>query len=218
MSAASRFSYSKNIVLVGSFNPAIFQPAWLAANQLIREDEAEVAEVKVIHPEVTIFDLKWAHVQVTQDRFSVNTEQEPYFEVIRDLAIGVFRLLEHTPVKALGINTSAHYKVQGEEELNKIGDALVPKKVWDKATNSPGVVKLTVQGSRDDDSRGYTQITVEPSAKVKYGVSFNLNDHFNVLDEKSTLGCKEMIDTLEGAWKASEERANHIINTILGAE
>jgi hypothetical protein len=41
-----------SIVLVGNFNPAIFQPAWLAAKGLIRESEASAAVVEVIHPEL----------------------------------------------------------------------------------------------------------------------------------------------------------------------
>ena len=34
------------IVLLGQFNPAIFQPAWLAAENLVRPQEAESAEIE----------------------------------------------------------------------------------------------------------------------------------------------------------------------------
>lgn len=32
---------SKNIIVVGSFNPAIFQPAWIAQNSLLPEEEMD---------------------------------------------------------------------------------------------------------------------------------------------------------------------------------
>jgi hypothetical protein len=34
-----------SIVLVGGFNPKIFHPAWFAAQKLIREKEAEEANI-----------------------------------------------------------------------------------------------------------------------------------------------------------------------------
>ena len=32
-----------SVVLIGAFNPGIFQPAWLGANKLIRPEEVEAA-------------------------------------------------------------------------------------------------------------------------------------------------------------------------------
>ena len=43
------------IVLVGSFNPRIFQPAWFATENLIREEEEQAAKIELIHRQVAIF-------------------------------------------------------------------------------------------------------------------------------------------------------------------
>ena len=43
-----------NIVMLGSFNPKIFQPAWFAANELIRNLEAEEADTQIIHNDISI--------------------------------------------------------------------------------------------------------------------------------------------------------------------
>jgi hypothetical protein len=59
-----------SIVLVGSFNPAIFQPAWLAAKGLIRESESDAAVVELIHPEVAQYSAAWLHVLVTRERYA----------------------------------------------------------------------------------------------------------------------------------------------------
>ncbi len=76
-----------SIVLLGDLNPKIFQPAWFAAEKLIRKPEAEAAEIEIIHPEVVIFNLEWLRLEVTRERFSASTTQEPYYEFIRDFQI-----------------------------------------------------------------------------------------------------------------------------------
>ena len=50
---------SMTAVLVGSFNPGIFQPAWLASKALIRESEFAAAEINVITEDVSNFTCDW---------------------------------------------------------------------------------------------------------------------------------------------------------------
>ena len=57
-----------SIVLLGDFNPKIFQPAWFGGHGLIRPTEADEAEVEIVHSEVTKFRLDWVVLQVTRDR------------------------------------------------------------------------------------------------------------------------------------------------------
>ena len=66
-----------SIVLLGDFNPKIFQPAWFAAQELIRKEEAESAEIEVIHPEVVVFSLDWLRIQVTRNRW-ISEAQAPH--------------------------------------------------------------------------------------------------------------------------------------------
>jgi len=87
-----------DIVLLGDFNPKIFSPAWFSAYDIIGEIESEEANLEVIHKDVTIFSLDWFRLQVTQDRFSVFTEQEAYFEKLIDLVFNTFTNLIHTPL------------------------------------------------------------------------------------------------------------------------
>ena len=42
-----------DIVFLGRFNPSIFQPMWFSSHGLLREEEADEAEIGLIHPEVT---------------------------------------------------------------------------------------------------------------------------------------------------------------------
>jgi len=204
-----------NIVLVGDLNPKIFQPSWFASHGLLRKTEAEEAEVDVIHSDITIFKLDWLAVKVTRERFDAGTAQEPFFEPLRDLIIGTFSLLEHTPIRMLGINYDAHYVIKDEEEWHRIGHALVPKEVWTNVIEKPGMRKLQVIGPRSDDSKGGLNITVEPSVKVRNGIYFSINDHYVVEDENATIGCSEILEIFKTSWDESTRRSQTIPAEVL---
>src|SRR5437870_4919946 len=87
-----------SVVFVGDFNPKIFQPAWFAAQNLLRQEEADAAKIEIIHPEIVRFSLDWLHVEVVHERFKASTLQFPYFEILRDLTVGTFKILRHTPI------------------------------------------------------------------------------------------------------------------------
>jgi hypothetical protein len=38
-----------SVVLVGSFNPSIFQPKWLSSRDIIQAAEGEEAKIQIIH-------------------------------------------------------------------------------------------------------------------------------------------------------------------------
>jgi hypothetical protein len=46
-----------NVVLLGSFNPRIFDPWWFAKEGLIQDDEAKNAEITVMTSNVAVFSL-----------------------------------------------------------------------------------------------------------------------------------------------------------------
>ena len=54
-----------SIVLVGSFNPAIFTPAWFELHGLLPEGASEIADVDVVHPQATSFTAEWLILNVT---------------------------------------------------------------------------------------------------------------------------------------------------------
>lgn len=128
-----------SLVFVGAMNPAIVQPAWLAAHQLIRSEEGESAEIRIIHPDVVSYSLEWVDVEVTRDRFQLKTTTTAdAAEPVRDLGLGVFSILEHTPIRMVGINTDAHYKASSEERWHEIGHLLAPDRYWTDLLDSPG--------------------------------------------------------------------------------
>jgi hypothetical protein len=207
----------KLIVLIGDFNPSIFNPVWFANEGLIRSQEAVKAEVQISHPDVSSFSLEWLRFNVTRTQLVIETMQEQYEEVIRDLALGTFRLLRHTPIKKMGINTLSHFKLQTEEQWHEIGHRFAPKEIWKKIFKNPGLKTIRIEDSpREDGYKGYIHVNVEPSTKVHPGLFFKINDHYEVLDGTVQSGSNEIMDILDKNWMNSCKKADQIIATIMG--
>ena len=202
-----------SIVLLGDFNPKIFQPAWFAHENLIRAPEAEAADIKIINPEIVIFELEWLSVQITRDRCIFGTTQEAYYEIVRDLCLGTFKLLRHTPIQKMGINRDYHFKMNSLEEWHAFGHKVAPKEIWNSILENPGLISLTIEGIREDGLKGYIRVKVEPSKRVHPGIYIQVNDHYET--EESSIGCEIMISVLESAWIISNDKSDLIISNIL---
>lgn len=202
-----------SIVFLGDFNPKIFQPAWFAAEHLIRATEAEAADIKIINPEILIFELDWLEVQVTRDRCSFITTQDAYYKVVHDLCLSTFKLLRHTPIQKMGINRDLHFKMKSIEEWHAFGHKIAPKELWDKTLKNPGLISLTIEGVREDELKGYIRVKVEPSRKVHPGIYIQINDHYET--DGSGIGCETIINIFDSSWNSSFEKSEIIINDIL---
>src|SRR5882724_855177 len=108
-----------SIVLLGDFNAKIFQPFWFSAQNLITESEANGVSDLLVAKDIAVFKLPWLAVEVNPGRFSVSTLQDSHFEAVRDLAVGTFKLLRHTPVTQLGINFQKHFLFEDEKLWNE---------------------------------------------------------------------------------------------------
>jgi len=204
-----------NIVLRGDFNAAIFHPSWLAAEDLIRPQEAEAAKIEIVSPRVAVFTTEWLQLSVFGDRFQAGTVQEAYYEALRDLVVGVFTLLNHTPLRLMGINRHFHYRLESEEAWHGVGHRLAPKEDWKEALTNPGMRSLTMEGKRPDNFDGYIRVKVEPSTRVQFGVYVEVNDHYELLSAPETpRGTTWAIDILSKQWSESTQRSLLIAQEI----
>lgn len=194
------------IVFVGDINPVIIQPYWLVNKGLIQETEGENAKVEVIHNEVVKFELDWVNFEITRQRLIVKTSKQSYFEVVRDLAISIFKILKDTPLKNLGINHLLHFKLDDEKYL-KIGEKLAPFENWEGILNKPRLIQLEMTDEpRSDEFSGHYRVRIAPSELIRpFGVSININDHYNKVSK--SIDATEMVTTLTKAWNKSIERA-----------
>lgn len=201
------------LILVGQFNPSIFQPAWFGNQKLLRDEEAKHAQVEVIVPEAAAFKTEQFAVQVTLDRFAVVSDRQDSWEALRDLVKGTFQLLSHTPVARMGLNRSAHFRVYSEEDWTAFGHRLVPKDfLWSKVLQDPRTLSMMVRGARSDHFQGSINVKVEPSAKIKSGVFVDINDHCDF--SQTGLGAREMVQGLDTLWGPFLRRSEGIINAV----
>lgn len=170
------------LVVVGSFNPGVLQPSWLARHELIRESEADSAELQVISTDICAYSTDWFTFEVLPERLQLRTSLLPYSPALRDLGAGLFAFLESVKVTAVGINHTGHYKFDNEEQWNRFGHELAPKTFWQPFTRDPGTRKITVKSDRPDSWHGEINYTIEPSLvpTLHPGVFLNMNDHYVV--------------------------------------
>lgn len=202
-------------MLVGSFNPTIFQPAWFGAEKLIQREEAERAEIQVIASEAVVFSVGWLGLEVTHDRMAVHTSQSQYSDPLRDLVLGTFRLLRHTPIKQMGINRLAHFRSANDEDWHNFGHLLAPKEPWTGVLEHPGMRRLSMLGERSDGYSGRILVTIEPSVKVKPGIYFEVND--NYLNDATGAGreADRMMEILDSVWQTSIDRSYGMMTKLL---
>jgi hypothetical protein len=213
-----------SIVLVGSFNPAIFHPSWFARYDLLREGEAK-ADIKIVHPHVSQFKLDWLELQVTTEQFATTALDSGHALPLRDLVVGTFALLEHTPIRAVGLNRGMHFPLQSEDRWHAIGDALVPKKIWSALlAGRPGLLALNVEGQRPEAPSKYVRIQVQPSPIVEYGILISSNEHFDIAevlpaDEGANFaagrGASAAVKVIRENWEASQAFALKVAHELI---
>lgn len=204
-----------NIVLRGHFNPTIFHPTWFASYNLISAQEAEGAEVKIVHPDTTVFATRWLIVNIVRDRFQVATTLDAYYEPLRDLVIGILTLLSHTPLTAIGLNRDFHYRLKSDDARQQVGHRLVPKEDWKSVLWEPVMAHLTVQGKRPDDMDGYIQVEVGPSNEVEHGIYIQVNDHYQLAPkEEAAPKAPDAVHLLSERWNESMQRSQDIAQLI----
>jgi hypothetical protein len=202
------------LVLVGDFNPTIFQPAWFASENLLTEEEAKTAAVGVIHPDITSFQLDWVRFTIERNRFTAISLAEPYFERLVGTVCNTFDTLKHTPIQIFGINNEAHFRASTIEMWHALGDMLVPKAYWRKFFKAPGMQNVTVkEAPRPDGLGGHTQITIEPSVRINPGVFVSINDEIGNTDG-AALGATKVVELLREKWPSTVEFSENVFAEI----
>jgi hypothetical protein len=199
------------IVLVGSFNPAIFHPSWFSANGIIAGSQLDSAETKIVTQELSQMTIDTLDILISRNRFQISTARAA-FPVVRDTALSVFKLLGHTPITQVGINREVHFKFESEAVWNSFGYHLVPPKDWRTILKDPGMLSLSVRGKRKDEYAGSVNVRVEPSVSVHPGVVMQHNDHYELSDEHDAT---KAVELLSSEWSSSLERAAKTFDAIL---
>lgn len=209
-------SESASIVMLGSFNPTIFQPRWLGTQQLIRPEEAENAKITIIRAEVADFSTEWFQLQVLQNRLSLSSEDPRQYAPLCDLAAALFAILPHTPITAVGLNRLFHFKMPTIETWHGIGHLLAPKESWNAIMEGPGLRSMIMQGRRKHANAGTLHIKVEPSTKFENAVYVEVNEEFKASGDSESEGAQWVPRRLAEHWDAMMKFCEDAAEYLLG--
>jgi len=216
--------------LAGHFNPTIFHPSWFAAQGILSPAEVEDANIKIIHPEIAEFEIKWLKIHVEKNRFIAESKIPPLIRVA-DFIVSTFGdYLIHTPIGRVGINRTVHFKAE-PNNIDKLGKFLAPQSVWGdwgkeiegpirgekESNNKHGGLRLIVMEQRNlsDRYKGHIQAKVEPSIRMENGVTVDVNDHYEIENCSEMVGCEEVVSIVRRNFDTSICRSEKIINHIM---
>ena len=170
------------IAILGSFNPAIFHPLWFKMNKLIRDDEADGAKLNITHSDVSDFSIDWFQLIVLKDRYTISSTDNAHFEPMRDLVIGNFTILEHTPVSKLALIRQMHFKMPSIEKWHSFGHLIAPKEIWKGKMKKPGLRSIIIEDSIENPEGSFI-VKIDPSTKVTPGVYIEVIHHYDKIKE-----------------------------------
>lgn len=215
MAKTRELQRSLSIVVLGTFNPPIFDPLWLAQEDLVRPGEAEAVALEIVHPEVTAFQMDWFRLEVTRERLLVRSARTSHFEALRDLVVGSLDLLRHTPTRALGVNHEIVFECDSRDRFDKLGWTLAPEDNWSNLKR-PGLALLHEMGQREDGYDGFVRVIVEPNLQGELRVRLEVNDHFEFSTTKAHVPTLQIGQLLNDQWAAITRRANAITRHVRG--
>lgn len=205
------------IVAVGQFNPAIITPDWLQRQGLIAESDLEDCMSKLqalIQEGLMSFDSSWFSFRLVQNQMVLSTLAGATPR-LRDLAIGIFRVLPETPISALGINFASDIQFDSAAEYHRFGDQLVPKAIWETIYPDRNIGLASLQVAIDENKRTGPQqatdvdqrrFTIQPSNVVTPNavhIAFNHHYPFSKND-----GARSALETIERRWEDDLQEAD----------
>lgn len=206
-----------SVVMVGSFTPTIFQPAWFAAEDLLRKVEAEDAKKVVVHEEITQFSTEWLSLEVTRDRFVARLKSDAYLRHLSDFLQGVISTLIHTPIQQFGTNVEVLARFGSSEDWHAFGHFLAPKSPW-KVTDldTPGMRSINMQYERAQGAEaGCTVVGVQPVLNTRTDVLFRINDHYDSDGSDNARGGKWALSLMKNQFDESIARSDRLVTQIL---
>lgn len=216
------------VVLHGSFNHAVFQPAWFARHGMIGACEAENPDVSMSSRE-SRFKAALFELSVRRDRFTV-AGRDNHSEHVRDLVVSCFgRFLPHTPIQTVRISRRIRFDAGSSEVRDKVGGRLAPKEAWGEwmeetsrsSENGSGhggmsLIVMTQDLKSEEGLKIRVDARVGPSTKTGSGIFVNVVTHFFLdIVEEAVQDASFAVQVLQDCWESSLERTDFVFDQIM---
>jgi len=223
MTTQPAISYS--IVVIGNFNPVIFQTEWLRRYKILPEQEITasltenvVAEptpnVQIIEgyrtfisPQKTELNFPSYKLLVLPVRFQFSTQKKDCSLEMVGSTIKMFELLSHTPITAIGINFNAHLNITD-------CDRILMQLFNVNSEKAKGIFGegYKVGGKFFIERAKYKiRVVIEPSEVIKDGIYVAINFHRKI-ESRHTDELLPALRNYENDVKEAEKITQHLLN------
>ena len=172
------------IVVMGDFNPAMFQPEWFRRHGLLRDaeiDGATSSDELILSRRFVHFETDWLEFQVTPQRLFAKARRPSHFRPLRDLVAGILRVVEDTPVAFVGLVRVLVRGLDSQTEWHRLEDMLVSKEPWSEFFEEPGMLSLEITGAPPSERAAREVVKLTPASDgEKVGVSFEVRVEYFV--------------------------------------
>lgn len=212
-------------VLIGSFNPSIFHPSWLALHELISTEASEAADLQVSHPDLSRFDANFMSFDIQKSRVLIRCESDKD-GLVFDMVMSIFgNLLPHSPVWRIGINRTMDILCGTEEKRDALGRRMAPQDAWGnwgkdiasaKGTNHGGMQRLIMrQIPRHDGKEGHFQADLQPLSSSPDAIRLDFNSDLIAGTPELVEGAQLATQLIEECWQADLKKAKDISDEIV---
>lgn len=213
-----------SIVVLGNFNPAIFHPEWFRSYKIIAEQEIAAAETPItleypsgvrikehhllVSPQETSLIFQSFHLDVTPERYQAIIRPGYDLLPVKETTIKIFQYLSHTPVKSVGINFNAYWKMDDDSKtfLNRL---------FSLQSGKISVLgdEYLVEG-RFKFNRNNAEVTfrIERSPLQSDGIYLDFNFHREIPDHRT----ETLVELIRSSFDTDRETAKEIATGILG--
>lgn len=162
--ALERTEAGIQIEVRGSFNPEILTPSWFENEGLLSAVDTETLKSVHLEPADIYIEGSDFAIEINREQFRLLTASEAKQNTYRDLVIGIFYLLRHTPLEDLRVTRYEHFGAGSSNHNVPVEvvhwESLIPD--WGEVLTRPQLVSFSVRVAGPQGAT--TVVTIEPSA------------------------------------------------------
>lgn len=221
-----------SIVFLGHFNPIIMHPQWFNRYKILPIQETQKAEgekpnvieipyegrkVAIEEPSLTSVTAGYTFIsfpsltiEVALDRYVCSATKSENFNLIKEVTIKTFNILEHTPIKSVGTNFDGHWKCKSgaQDKLKSLfaKDDGSFKSIFGDEYHIGGAISFQRNGRR-------ITLRINKSNFLDDGVHFSFNFHKSGLE---TQQAKEAVDVINDNYDKDIDESISIAKELIG--